>query len=705
MRQNQGKLRRLLYALMFMLLPAAVLAGCGRDDSAAASGKSAEGRLSRAEYIGMLAESFGYDTYISETDIFSDVFPEQEYYSEIQAAAEWQIIDSGGSFEPDRAATVSFALESAVRAVGTDDIAASGAAIDLNSLADFYVGNIAQIDLSSADASIDAAAAGQIIEYAKAYDHNLVLPQITEMELVEGVKTAGMGIRLNADGATGVLSAAEGYSVGDIVYLDATDTSLARAVKITGIEGETFTFEEAAVEDTYAYLHIQGTFPGKVVEAVAASDGTVAGLGQEIYDEMKAYDMSARDRYVPVQVANSAKVDKGSDHIVFTASFDVQKSASMESRYKQNYSNLPEGVNRPDYSNDAKVDASANGKLVVGIKNISADVKYESSEWYKPLDPKVVEFKLHFDTEVSSEVHGSVAASIPLGEAYIQVWGPLNIKVMLTAHLGADGNVSISYTTENVLSVGWQKGSGIGKSFDSSANANFEADATLTAEATLLVDLRIGFKNVSYSMTNAQVTCGAVAVGKVEADFLGEQPTCVDLQLYIPLKWGVNQEGCIITDINSNWKHSGVIWDSSNSPVKLHMHLEDWQRTPGDVCTRKEPIEQELTTPEGEPLEEINPFDFEPLEFDFIELVSYTMYLGKGESMNIGFDSIPEGYTQADLRYEVLESSVCSVSGGTVRGNNAGSTIVKISTSDGMYTVTLAVTVNDDYSIEGFRAL
>lgn len=682
MRRDHSKFRGLLCVFVFLF--AAALTGCGNGDSAAASGKSTEGNLSRAEYIGMLGDSFGYDNYLSETDIFSDVSSANEYYPEIQAAAEWQIIDGSEKFEPDAAATISFALESAVRAIGTDDIAASGASIDSNNLADFYVNNIAQIDLSNAEASIDAATARQIIDYAKNYDFNLVLPQITEMEFAEGVKTAGMGIRLNADGATGVLAADEGYGVGDIVYLDATDTSLARAIKITGIEGETFTFEEAPVEETYTYLNIQGSFQGKVIEAVSASDGTDVGLGQDIYDEMKAYNMSAQDEdYVVTHLANSAKVDSGGDHILFTAKFDVQKSSN---------------------SDRANVEASANGQLVVGVKNIGVDVKYES-EWYNILSPKIIELKLHFDTEVSSEIHGSVAASIPLGEAYIQVWGPLNIKVMLTAHLGADGNISISYTTNNVLTVGWQKGTGLGKNFDSNANVDFEADATLTAEATLLADLRIGFKKASYSVTNAQITSGAVAVGKVEADLLGEQPTCVDLQLYVPLKWGVNQEGCIITDISSKLKHSATIWDSSSSPVKLHMHLEDWKRTPGDVCTRTDAVEQELTTPEGEPLEEINPFDFEPLEFDFIELVSYTMYLGEGESLAIGFDNIPEGYTEADLKYEVLDSAVCSVSNGTVKGNEAGSTIVRISTSDGMFTVSLAVTVNEDYSVEGFQSL
>jgi len=683
MGQDHSKLKKLLCALA--LLSVVALTGCGKDGGSVPAGPgSVDGALSRAEYIGMLGDSFGYDMYASETDLFSDVAAANEYYPEIQAAAEWQIIDSGEAFEPDGAATLSFALESAVRAVGTDDIAASGAAIDLSNLPDFYVNNIAQIDLSDREAPVDAETARQIIEYAKSYDFNLVLPQITELELAEGVKIAELGsMRLNADGATGVLSADAGYSVGDIVYFDATDTSLARAIKITGIDGETFTFEEASAEEAYSYLNVQGSFPGKVVEAVSASDGTNVGLGQEIYDEMKAYDMSAGgEEYDVVLLSNSAKVDKGGDHITFTANFDVEKSSNE----------------------NVSANASANGQLVVGIKNIGVDVKYES-EPFRILKPKVLEFDFHFDTEVSSEIHGSVAASIPLGEAYIQVWGPLNVKVMLTAHLGADGNVSISYTTQNVMTVGWQSGTGLRKSFDSDASVDFEADATLTAEATLLADLRIGFKKASYSMVNAQASCGAVAVAKMEADLLGDQPTCVDLKLYVPLKWGVNQQGCIVTDINSKWKYSGTIWDSGNSPVQMHMHLEDWVRTAGDVCTRTETVEQELTTPEGEPLEEIDPFDFEPIEFDFIELVNYSMYLGEGESLQIGFENIPEGYSEADLKYEVMDPAVCSVSNGTVRGNAAGSTLVKISTGDGMFMVSLAVTVNEDYTVEGFQGL
>ena len=680
MKKNRKIYKRLLY-IFSMILAIGMLSGCGKKDKPVISDTTDDVLLTRAEYIGMLGEAFGYDNYVTQDDIFSDVSSANPYYANVQAAAEWGIIESNTTFGPDKAATVNFALESAVRAIGVEDIALSGTEIDENNLIGFYTGKIAKINAT--EDSISRGVAKQVIDYAKQYANDLTYPQITEMEFCEGVKTADFDIKLNPDGESGVIAQGSNYKVGDIVYFDATDNSLARAIKITGVNGTKITFQEAMPEEAYKSLNINGSFKGKVVEVTAASDASAVGLGQEIYDEMKNYGLSSQDNHFIIPTANTVNSDISGDRVVFTASFDVQESTNSAS--------------------GSKIDMAANGKLVVGIKNISVDVQYKSG-WFI-LNPKKVECKVNFDTEISSEIHGNVSATIPLGEAYIQVWGPLNIKVMLTAHIGADGNISISYMADNVLTVGWQKGCGIQKNFDSNTTGDFDVDATLTAEATLLADLRIGWKKISYSLTNAQVTCGVVARATVDSDPMGEQPTCADIKIYVPLRWGINLQKCLITDISDSLKYEGVIWDSANSPIQLHRHFEDWKRTEGDVCTRTEAIEQELVTPEGEPLEEIDPFDFEPIEFDFIELKSYFMYMGEGESMNIGFESIPEGYSQDKLVYIVSDNAICSVADGKVTGKKAGSTTIKISTSDGLLSVTIAVTVNEDYTVDGFEEL
>lgn len=679
--KKNGRIYKRLLCIFSIILAIGMFSACGKKDKPVISGSTDDTLLTRAEYIGMLGEAFGYGNYITEEDIFSDVTNDNPYYANIQASAEWGVISASTSFEPNKAATVNFALESAVRAIGLDDIALSGSKIDESDLTGFYTSTIAKINAT--DDAISRDVAKQVIGYAKQYANNLTYPQTTEMEFCEGVKTAASDIRLNVDGETGVIAKGSDYKVGDIVYFDATDKSLARAIKITGIDGTKITFQEAAVEEAYKSLTVVGSFKGKVVEATAASEASTVGLSQEIYDEMKNYGLSSQGEHYIIPTANTVTSDVTGDHIIFNASFDVQESTHSDS--------------------GSKVDTSLNGSLTVGLENIWVDVQYESG--WLIINPKKVECKVHYNSVIYSNIHGNVSATIPLGEAYIQVWGPLNIKIMLTAHIGADGNISISYVADNTLTVGWQKKCGLQRNYDSNSDGEFNVDATLTAEATLLVDLRLGWKKFSYSLVNAQVTSGVVARATIESDLMGDLPTCADIRIYVPLRWGINLQKCLITDISDKLKYEGVIWDSTNSPIQLHRHFEDWKRTEGDVCTRTDTVEQDIVTPEGEPLEEIDPFDFEPIEFDFIELTSYVMYVGEGESMNIGFASIPEGYSKEKLVYEVEDGSVCFVENGQVTAKKPGSTTIKISTEDGQLSVSIAVTVNEDYTVDGFQEL
>ena len=397
---------------------------------------------------------------------------------------------------------------------------------------------------------------------------------------------------------------------------------------------------------------------------------------------MRDYPMSYKENSGFKRCANSVSVDSGSDRIVFNAVFDVAKSAS---------------------GGKVNAEGSANGSFSVGIKDITTDIDYDYHGW-NPFNPEEVAFTLHFNSEVKTDIHGSAAATIPLGKAYIQIPGtPLNIAISLTAHVSADGNITVDYTTQNVMEIGWKKQCGLKKDYACKADATCDVDALLTAKVTMLADLRLGFKKASLGIANAQVCSGISGAAKLETDLLGDLPTCLDLQVYVPLSWGVNQQGCVLTEVSSKLKATGVIWNSENSPVHMQWHFEDGKKV--EACTRNDRVEQELVTAENEPLKETDPFEFAPLEFDFIELDQYSMYLDPGQSMDIGFESIPEGYSVSDLIYEVEDGSVCSVSNGTVYALASGSTIVKVKTSDGLFTVAFVVTVKYDYSVPTFEEL
>ncbi len=673
---------------MLIILALMAFSGCGKNES----GDLSDGKLTRAEYVGLLGDSFGFDFYITEDSLFSDVSTSNEYYAAIQSAAEWEAIDAGGRFNPDDVATLQFAIESAVRAIDVNKIEKSGANINKDDLVGFYVNNIAAIDVSNLDKSIDVETAKSILAYAENYCNNLVLPQVTDMELCDGVIESPGNIILNADGCTGTITVGS-YNVGDVVYFDGSDGTLARSIKITSIDGNHFTFDDATLEETFKSLYVSGTFDGRIVEVTTATSAGTASYGRDLLDEMNAYGMNySSDSIVgysedDFEVTDlGVKPDIGSDHAIFTVPI---------------YCEPPSAGSYQVGDSTANYTASGNAELVFGIKDISVTVDYSHDGW-KVWKPKDVDFRLNYTSEVSFDASGYAGTTIPLGDMVIQVWGPLNVKVSLVANIGLDGQINISYTAENVASARWTKGKGLSTNMDSTPHLDAQVEATLTIEGKVLAELRVGVWKAQYGIANAQVVTGIVAVGKRDVDLLGDQPDCTDILAFVPLRVAVNQKACAITDINNNWKKEWVVWDSESSPFKLHFHFEDGQRTPGDECTRGEnEVVTEDVDESGEPYDEYKIFDFVPMEFDFVELVTYTMFLDIGEDGTIQITNIPEGYSESDLVFSSDDTSVCKVKNGTVTGVSAGSTLVRIGTSDGAYEVTLAVTVRDDYSIDG----
>ncbi|MBQ3584871.1 MAG: hypothetical protein IJA27_09165 [Lachnospiraceae bacterium] len=686
---KEDKIKRLLLLCIMAMTICFLITGCGGKKNKESGTKDGDNNTSssfnRDDYVGLLGNEFGYEDYVSETALFSDVKDSNEYYSQIQSCAEWGIIESSSEFKPDNPVTLGFAIESSVKAIGMDDIANGETVVDEDELVSFFVNNIAKIDVSNLNAELDKETAEQIIQFAVDYRDNMEIPQICEYELMEGVKEAKGNVILNYDGTTGVIYDDSDYKVGDIIYWEASDSNSPMAAKIKSIENGVFEYETPGIEEVYASMNVSGTYDGTIIAATSASDGTNVEFGQELYDEVKGYGVSCdlSDSYKTQLLSNNVKIDKGSNYVKFIASADAKYKGSDSS-------------------------ANVTGTLVAEIKNIKVTLDYDTKHI---LNPDYVNAKVTFDTNVSSSITGEFSKSIPLGEVWINVAGPIQLRLVLTANIGANGEVSISYTTDNVLNAGYKKGAGLQKSFSSTPALDFEADVTVTAEVTALADLVIGFNilcaNYSESIVNAQITTGVVAIAKTEGDLLSKEPMCTDILVYVPLKWGINQESCILTSISSKLKYKATIWDSESSKFKLHFHYEDGVRTAGDECTRGEGEEvvQESVDEQGDPFDELELFEFELIDFDFIKLESNLVMLNKNESKSIKVVTIPEGYRESDLIYEVEDSSVCSVNSGNVTAIGNGSTIVKVKTSDGVYSTSVAVTVFDDFSVEGFEPL
>lgn len=97
----------LVLAFVISLLP---LGGC----------KDAGGFVSRGEWIAMLASEFGMDSYTENTPFYSDVPATSEYFTYVQSAAEWRVLEvfTGDKIGVDKAVTCEQVAGTAAVAAG-----------------------------------------------------------------------------------------------------------------------------------------------------------------------------------------------------------------------------------------------------------------------------------------------------------------------------------------------------------------------------------------------------------------------------------------------------------------------------------------------------------------------------------------------------------------------------------------------------------
>lgn len=654
-----------------------VLAGCGGKEQEMAdqgNGGNADAALTKGEWIGMLGDYFGYDNPFSDTAVYSDVSSGNAYYPQIQACSEWGVITEQGTFGPDGEATWEYAICTAVRAVGTERIISAGLSVSEDSLVDFFGGNIANIESVDLGSVITAGDGEMVLEYAREYMYGLEPVERYEYTYNEDVYEAGPeDISFYGDGVTAVVNNGASYQSGDVIYLAPTLVNTASAIRVTGVGGNEITYAAAEMEDVYSELQISGSYDAVVI-SVESADADISDVSFRNTDYGLLYCGGKDRKYDPVSL------------VYTTESYElVQTRASVN-------------------GNSAHFDVAlgSNGEFAIDISNIrvATDIDFSLFGGLKKADAT-----LSFDDRITASYTAEhYSKSISIGKVRVQLgMTPCNVEFSLVLNIGMDGEATLTYTSNVVGSVGYKKGAGLSKSLDNrNATFDFHAEATVTVEPTAKVDLRL----LGKSIANLKVTTGVVAIANIDVDLMGGQPSCTDIYLYVPLRWGVNEDGCIMTNISSKLKHSATVWDSVNSKITARFHWEDHVLV--DDCTRGEndKVETVAMDESGLPYDEYKFFDFEELDFGIISLVAIQITLEEGESLNIGILSVPGGYQMSQLVYTVENPEVCSVSGGRVTAAGNGSTTVKVSTPDGKYNTYFTVTVNGGYNdVSGFESL
>lgn len=665
--------KRIVFLLSVMLFLSIILCGCQKVSETT----EMSGNLTRREWAGLLGDKFGYNSYESTQDFYSDVSVDSAYYDEIQACAEWAILPETGTFHPDDQATWRYAIETSVRAIGIEKLNSCDVGMEIteDNLVDFFVNKIANIDSSSLDTALTMEDSSLILAYAYNYAVDLKLPQKFEYTYNEGVKEAESdAVILKGDGITAIVRDNTSYKAGDVIYVKPSEESPAYAVRVNSVSDNEFTYEQVGMEEIYQEVQVSGTYEATVFN-IEPAEGVTISMGGASDSSLLTYA-----DYLPAKQEIQAEypecLDK-TDNVILTGIKKEGNNVKLDA-------NLGDGVT-----------------LNVAISNISVstDVDFGIFSGLKKANVTMT-----FDDSVKAEYQAEhISKQVPLGTIEMGIGPtPLTAKISLVANLGFDGKVSLSYSSKISLMVNYEKGKGLGKSVsNNNPDCDFHADATITVEPCLKVELCF----LGRGLTNVKVISGVVAISNVDIDLLGNEPNCIDVYMYVPLRWAINEDGCVMADLSDKLKASGVVWDSKNSPVNQRFHWEDGQLV--ETCTRdKEKVETKPVDEDGNPYEEYKIFDFQEIVFGFIKVASQTVYLSEGESMVIGILSIPDGYSAGELLYQSDNSSVCSVSGGTVTAVSPGSTTLKISTPDDKFSVYVGVTVEIEYNdTSGFQPL
>lgn len=660
------KNRIIFSSILIMIMVTMCFSGCSykKDD---AKERNIKSDMSRSDFAGLLGSIFGFEDYVSETDIYSDVSSTDSNYANIQALSEWGVYDKSEEFKPDDLISLEEALSTTVKTVGIDKIKKSGVYVDETDLVDFYISNIAVIDTKNLESTVNQSTAKQIVDCALQYSQNLILEQQENTVLADGVKEAVLGVTLNADGCSGELGGnVNEYNVGDIVYFEATDSNISQAVKITEIDGDEFTYVEPTMDEVFESVDVSGTYDCTVVYARSVSDSTRVASGRDLYNEI-IEECQYQGRYGEIiQLKNpSVNVETSKNSILCTV------SASEKSG-----------------------DLSSGANFKIGIENISATIDYD----YKAFAGlNYVTAKLSYDTVAEASITNSYSRTIPLAEVVVNVAGPINIRFLLEANIAADGTITVTYSSTSAASVTYKKGLGLIHNITSKTEMPMEAHSSVSAQLAMMFEVRL----IQWGLVNAEVSTGIAGKADLEADIL-EGKYVGDVLIWVPLEFGVNQKGCLVTDIMKNAKYKKKIWDSETSPYKWKWHFDNSDKP----SSTEDGEEIEIKDENGEPIDEYKMFDFEPIDFDFINLTAYVMFIDENESQKIGISHIPEDYTENDLVYEVQDTDICTVSSdGTVTALRHGSTFIKISTSDRTTCAVIAVTVSENLTIEDFESL
>ena len=623
---------------------------------------SDDGVMTNGEWLAMVNDAFGMQVDETAED------------GELQAAKDWGVIGEDEAVDLSAPVTDDMVTKTLVRASGFGTVDSSDQEI-IRAAVDHGI-----ISGENASVSDPGAAAAALSAAQNAWMHQ-DLEEHVDVALVDGVidytnQMSANEYTISNDSVTLTSDVAEDLKPDTVFVLPKDpETGEGGAYKTVSVidnhDGtSTVLSVPASVEEVYKHIQLKGNFPADSRSATAEGDGVSVTVGV------------AEDAAHPGEVAPLGYTDDGAISPLASASADpISYTVDLGEGFTAT-------ATVKDIQLNADIDWSFNWGLKVNYMRATVDytseIKVESKEFKTEMTLEEALQKMHH-SKPKTDI-GSI--EVPLGSS------PLRVKLKVGLVFEASGKLSLTVTTTNTK--GFELSNGQVRGINEQRS---EQELYLAGEAGVYLTLDLSL-NLSYMVGNVDLFSIYCEVGpKIEAEAKvhtssddSKDMLCVDANGYLRIKVTLSllKDITKLFNINSTWTLLDV--EKDNSPIKFHVHLENFKRTPGDVCTFEEETTEEATGAETIPV------GIFALEMSYVSL-------DVGSASQIKIKSLPTGYTAADIQWQSSDPSKVTVdANGNISAVAAGSVGITATTKDGKYTVSCAVSAKAPIVVGGAAA-
>ncbi len=638
--------------------------------------------LTRGEWITLLTSSFDVSGESLQRVYFEDVPKNADCFSAVSAAVDWNILEPGGDFNPSSRADTTFAIVTAVKAIGLHLIAKSVDGEELTTddeIVDYFNKKTDVKYIKGSSLYTDTAA--EIITQVNSIYNSLELKKYQNICYNENVTVLqSENVRLYPDGKRAFVNRND-IKMGEIFVVSPCPTYPdGLNLKVTGISDDAILYEQATLQEIFSDFELIGTYDVNVLGIIPSVQAMSATLDGEIVSAKPCYiggeqrEIFSRDpQIVPLWHAggsqefsgfSTGKIEFDYDGIVFEVSMSVE---------------------------DIKATIDLEMHEILGLDTPFLDVLYVSlSENIKTSISVTGEFTL---------------AEQELLRVPCEVYG-VGITFILKVSASLEGEVAFTWSVDANQSLEYDTGLFATPKYSATANNPKLDDMEFKTSLNLKISFAANLTVVQIPLVNVGVASGVTA----SASTKNSKPGCVDLALYVPMTVfiGADDKETLLGQADIKWKKT--IWDASNSKLKKLGHLENDKFV--DKCkydeTDKEANENgwlsdilKKLNEEWEHAMDIVEQEFASARGSGLEISVYYAVVEEGQSERLDVESLPNGYHITDLIFTSSDETVAVVdNAGRITGISKGGCTITVSTKDGKYSQVCALNILASYDVD-----